>query len=135
MHNAFTTVLCTFSACWRSSWDNILFHIFQKAKVIEEWAGLRPSRNGVRHEAEELTLGNKSVKVCWHLPLWIYFIVLAPCGLQELQNTSDPLPGRMAWAVEYVRSIVWLGSVKSNLNPALVSLGLVLLVFVVFIVV
>lgn len=35
----------------------------QKAKVIEEWAGLRPSRNGVRHEAEELTLGNKSVKV------------------------------------------------------------------------
>jgi len=31
--------------------------------VIEEWAGLRPSRTSIRLEVEELTFGNRTVKV------------------------------------------------------------------------
>ena len=37
--------------------------VFQKAKVIEEWAGLRPGRTSVRLDTEELTFGDRTVKV------------------------------------------------------------------------
>ena len=45
------------------------FDVFQKANVIEEWAGLRPGRTSVRLEAEELTFDGRTVKVCEHLLL------------------------------------------------------------------
>ena len=31
--------------------------------MIEEWAGLRPGRTSIRLESEELTFGNRTVKV------------------------------------------------------------------------
>jgi len=47
----------------------VCFDVFQKANVIEEWAGLRPGRTSVRLEAEELTFDGRTVKVCEHLLL------------------------------------------------------------------
>jgi len=44
----------------------VYFGVFQKAKVIGEWAGLRPGRTSVRLETEELTFDGRTVKVCEH---------------------------------------------------------------------
>ena len=54
-----------------SSIKRVCFLVLQKARVVEEWAGLRPGRSPVRLESETVTFGNRKVTVGEHLLCWM----------------------------------------------------------------
>ena len=37
--------------------------VFQTAKVVDEWAGFRPGRSGIRLEREQINVASKVVNV------------------------------------------------------------------------
>lgn len=37
--------------------------LFQQAKVVDEWAGFRPGRSGIRLEKEQMNVGGKVINV------------------------------------------------------------------------
>jgi len=70
--------------------------------VVGEWAGLRPSRTGVRLDSEEMTFGSRTVKV------WQRLLLLLSVHFTLLFSATDITDLSATVILIHTHNIYWI---------------------------